>query len=51
MKAIIKHHINKAKHHSRMHKNKGINKWIESPEGKAFLSREEVRGRKFWGER
>lgn len=51
MKAIIKHYINKANHHTRMHRNKGINKWLESSEGKAFLSREEVRGKKFWGER
>lgn len=51
MKAIIKHCINKANRHARMHRNKGINKWLESSEGKAFLSREEVRGKKFWGER
>lgn len=51
MKSIIKHYINKANHHTRMHKNRGVNKWLESSEGKAFLNRAEVRGKKFWGER
>ena len=51
MKSIIKHCINKANRHARMHKNKGVSKWMDSPEGKAFLNRVEVRGRKFWGER
>ena len=51
MKKPLFHALNKAKHHSKMHKRNGVNKWLESLEGKAFLNRAEVRGKKFWGER
>lgn len=51
MKKALFHALNKQNHHSKMHKRRAINKWLESSEGKAFLSRAEVRGKKLWGER
>ncbi len=51
MKKSLLHALNKANHHSKMYKNKAVNKWLESLEGKEFLNREEVRGKKLWGER
>ena len=39
MKKSLLHALNKSNHHSKMYKNKAVNKWLESLEGKEFLSR------------